>query len=80
MSLLKSFVIFFIFCIEGCGSAKIIRILTEQGIPTPTVYILLKGRDNGHKNAKLHRWGMETTSGKISDESLVMVSAEYKNE
>ena len=39
---------------------KIARILTEQGIPTPTAYALSQGRDNGHKNAKLHRWGNET--------------------
>ena len=47
-------------CIEGYGPAQIARILTEEGIPTPTAYALSQGRDNGHRNAKLHRWGMET--------------------
>jgi len=47
-------------CIEGYGPAQIARILTEEGIPTPTAYALSQGRDNGHKNARLHRWGMET--------------------
>ena len=49
-------------CIDGYGPAQIARILTEQGIPTPTAYALSKGRDNGHKNANLNRWGMETIS------------------
>ena len=47
-------------CIDGYGPTQIARILTEQGIPTPTAYTLSQGRDNGHKNAKLHRWGNET--------------------
>jgi len=47
-------------CIEGYGPAQIARILTEEGIPTPTAYALSQGRDNGHKNANLNRWGMET--------------------
>lgn len=47
-------------CIDGYGPAQIARILTEQGIPTPTAYALSQGRDNGHKNVKLHRWGNET--------------------
>ena len=47
-------------CIEGYGPAQIARILTEESIPTPTAYALSQGRDNGHKNAKLHRWGSET--------------------
>ncbi|MCI7804249.1 MAG: recombinase family protein [Oscillospiraceae bacterium] len=50
-------------CIEGYGPTQIARILTEEGIPTPTAYALSQGRDNGHKNAKLHRWGSETISG-----------------
>ncbi|WP_028509527.1 recombinase family protein [Ruminococcus sp. NK3A76] len=50
-------------CIEGYGPAQIARILTEEGIPTPTAYALSQGRDNGHKNANLNRWGMETISG-----------------
>ncbi len=47
-------------CIDGYGPAQIARILTQEGIPTPTAYALSQGRDNGHKNAKLHRWGTET--------------------
>lgn len=47
-------------CIDGYGPAQITRILTEEGIPTPTAYALSQGRDNGHRNAKLHRWGNET--------------------
>ena len=47
-------------CIEGYGPAQIALILTEEGIPTPTAYALSQGRDNGRRNAKLHRWGMET--------------------
>ena len=47
-------------CIDGYGPTQIARILTEQGIPTPTAYALSQGRDNAHKNAKLHRWGNET--------------------
>ncbi len=50
-------------CIDGYGPAQIARILTEEGIPTPTAYALSQGRDNGHKNANLNRWGMETISG-----------------
>lgn len=50
-------------CIKGYGPTQIARILTEEGILTPTAYALSQGRDNGHKNAKLHRWGSETISG-----------------
>lgn len=50
-------------CIDGYGPAQIAHILTEEGIPTPTAYALSQGRDNGHKNANLNRWGMETISG-----------------
>lgn len=50
-------------CIDGYGPAQIARILTEEDIPTPTAYALSQGRDNGHKNANLNRWGMETISG-----------------
>lgn len=49
-------------CIDGYGPAKIARILTQEGIPTPTAYALSQGRDNGHKNAKLHRWSGKTIS------------------
>ena len=50
-------------CIDGYGPSKIARIITQEGIPTPTAYALSQGRDNGHKNANLNRWGMETISG-----------------
>ncbi|MCI6583430.1 MAG: recombinase family protein [Oscillospiraceae bacterium] len=50
-------------CIDGYGPAQIARILTKEGIPTPTAYALSQGRDNGHKNANLNRWGTETISG-----------------
>lgn len=50
-------------CIDGYGPAQIARILTEEGIPTPTAYALSQSRDNGHKNANLSCWGMETISG-----------------
>ena len=49
-------------CIEGYGPVQIARILTQEGIPTPTAYALSKGRDNGHKNAKLHCWSGKTIS------------------
>ena len=49
-------------CIEGYSPVQIARILTQEGIPTPTAYALSKGRDNGHKNAKLHRWSGKTIS------------------
>lgn len=47
-------------CIDGYGPSQIARILTQEGIPAPTAYALSQGRDNGHKNAKLHRWDSET--------------------
>lgn len=47
-------------CIDGYGPTQIARILTEQGVPTPTAYALSQGRDNGRHNAKLHRWGAQT--------------------
>ena len=47
-------------CIEGYGPVQIARILTEQGVPTPTAYALSQGRNNGRHNAKLHRWGANT--------------------
>ena len=50
----------FCLCIDGYGPSQIARILTQEGIPTPTAYALSQGRDNGHKNAKLHRWSGKT--------------------
>ena len=47
-------------CIDGYGPVQIARILTEQGIPTPTAYALSQGRENGRHNAKLYRWGAQT--------------------
>lgn len=47
-------------CIAGYGPVQIARILTEQGIPTPTAYALSQGRDNGRHNAKTYRWGANT--------------------
>lgn len=47
-------------CIDGYGPVQIARILTEQGIPTPTAYALSQGRDNGRHNAKTYRWGAQT--------------------
>ena len=47
-------------CIDGYGPTQIARILTEQGILTPTAYALSQGRDNGRHNAKTHRWGTQT--------------------
>ncbi len=50
----------FKFCIDGYGPTQIARILTEEGIPTPTAYAKSKGRNAGHPNARLHRWGEQT--------------------
>ncbi len=47
-------------CIDGYGPTQIARILTEEGIPTPTAYAKSKGRNAGHPNARLHRWGEQT--------------------
>lgn len=47
-------------CIEGYGPVQIARILTEQGILTPTAYAISQGREADHKNAKLHRWSANT--------------------
>ncbi|MDE6519891.1 MAG: recombinase family protein [Ruminococcus sp.] len=50
-------------CIDGYGPTQIARILTEEGIQNPTAYALSQGRDNGHRNAKLHSWSTETVIG-----------------
>lgn len=47
-------------CIDGYGPVQIARILTEQGIPTPTAYAISQGKNPNNKNAKLHRWGANT--------------------
>ena len=47
-------------CIDGYGPTQIARILTEQGVPTPTAYAISHGRNTCHKNAKTYRWGTQT--------------------
>ena len=47
-------------CIDGYGPVQIARILTEQGIPTPTAYAISQGKNPNNKNARLHRWGANT--------------------
>ena len=47
-------------CIDGYGPVQIARILTEQGIPTPTAYTISQGKNPNNKNARLHRWGANT--------------------
>lgn len=47
-------------CIDGYGPTQIARILTEQGILTPTAYTLSQGKETCHKNAKTHRWSTQT--------------------
>lgn len=42
-------------CIDGYGPTQIARILTEQGVPTPTAYAISQGRTTCHKNAKTYR-------------------------
>ncbi len=49
-------------CIEGNGPTQIARILTEEGIPTPTAYCRSKGLKTVNHNAKTKRWGMATVS------------------
>lgn len=50
-------------CIDGYGPSQIARILTEQGIPTPTAYARANNKNSGHYNAKTHRWGEQTIRG-----------------
>lgn len=47
-------------CIDGYGPTQIARILTEEGVPTPTAYAISQGRNTCHKNAKTYRWGTQT--------------------
>ena len=47
-------------CIDGYGPTQIARILTEQGVPTPTAYARANNKNSGHYNAKIHRWGEQT--------------------
>ena len=49
-------------CIKGYGPSQIARILTENGIPTPTAYALLHGKSTSHKNNRHHRWAPDTIS------------------
>lgn len=46
-------------CIDGYGPTQIARILTEEGIPTPTDYALSQGRNN----AETHHWCGKTVAG-----------------
>ena len=50
----------FRYCIDGYGPTQIARMLTQEGIPTPTAYVLSHGKETCHKNAKTHRWGTNT--------------------
>ncbi|MGN0613798.1 MAG: recombinase family protein [Porcipelethomonas sp.] len=50
-------------CIEGYGPTQIARTLTEEGIPTPTAYVLSKGRKPNCPNANTTRWDGKTISG-----------------
>ncbi len=52
----------FALCIEGYGPSQIARILTEEGVPTPTAYARSKGKNAGHTNAKTNRWGQQTVT------------------
>ena len=50
-------------CIDGYGPTQIAKILTAEGIPTPTSYAISKGRNPINKNANLKRWDGRTVSG-----------------
>ena len=49
-------------CIEGYGPSKIARILTEEGVPTPTGYAIMQGRNPPNKKTNTSRWGSRTVS------------------
>lgn len=46
--------------ISGYGPTQIARMLTAEGIPTPTAYALSQGRNPTNKNARVDRWCTET--------------------
>lgn len=50
-------------CIDGHGPTQIAKILTAEGIPTPTAYAISQGRNPVNKNANLKRWDGRTVSG-----------------
>ena len=50
-------------CIDGYGPTQIAKILTAEGIPTPTAYAISQGRNPINKNANLKRWDGRTISG-----------------
>ena len=50
-------------CIDGYGPTQIAKILTADGIPTPTAYAISQGRNPVNKNANLKRWDGKTVSG-----------------
>ena len=50
-------------CIDGYGPTQIAKILTAEGIPTPTAYAISQGRNPVNKNANLKRWDGRTVSG-----------------
>lgn len=50
-------------CIDGYGPTQIAKILTAEGIPTPTAYAISQGRNPVNKNANLKRWDGRTISG-----------------
>ena len=50
-------------CIKGYGPTQIAKILTAEGIPTPTAYAISQGRNPVNKNANLKRWDDRTVSG-----------------
>lgn len=50
-------------CIAGKGPSQIARILTEEGIPTPTAYSMSKNSTENLRNVKTYRWDQKTISG-----------------
>lgn len=65
-------------CISGYGPTQIARILTEEGIPTPTAYAISIGENAGHTNAKLHRWGEQTITGILEKIEYIGHTANFK--
>ncbi len=58
-------------CINGYGPAQIARMLTENGVPTPSEYALLQGKVPNHKNVKRHnKWDHQTVA-------FILEKAEY---
>lgn len=58
-------------CINGYGPSQIARMLTENGVPTPSEYALLQGKAPNHKNVKRHnKWDHQTVA-------FILEKAEY---